>query len=283
MAHVIDAHQHFWGPPTPETHPWLTEAEAAIRRPFGPEDLRPELAAAGVDATILVQTRHSIQETREFLAIAEATDFVTGVVGWVDLTSPQIGDDIAALRRAPGGRFLVGVRHMLQDEPDPTWLERADAARGLAVLAEHRLMYDLLTRPRELPSCLAVARRFPQLRFVLDHIGKPPIGSGAHEPWASRIAPFADVPNVVCKLSGMVTEADRQRWRAEDLQPYLDAAVGWFGDDRLLFGSDWPVCLLSADYGRVKRVLEDLLGLMPPERRAKIFGTNAVAVYRIGE
>jgi L-fuconolactonase len=128
-----------------------------------------------------------------------------------------------------------------------------------------------------------VARRFPQLRFVLDHIGKPPIASGAHEPWASRVAPFADLPNVVCKLSGMVTEADRQRWRAEDLQPYLDAVFGWFGDDRLLFGSDWPVCLLAADYGRVKRVLEDLLGPMPPERRAKIFGANTGAVYRVGE
>jgi L-fuconolactonase len=283
MPRVIDAHQHFWGPPTPETHPWLTEKEAAIRRPFGPEDLRPELAAAGVDATVLVQTRHSLDETREFLAIAAATDFVAGVVGWVDLTSPHVGDDIAALRRAPGGRFLLGVRHMLQDEPDPAWLERADVARGLAVLAEHGLVYDLLTKPRELPTCLAVARRFRQLRFVLDHIGKPPIASGAREPWASRIAPFADLPNVTCKLSGMVTEADWQRWQAADLQPYLDAMVGWFGEDRLLFGSDWPVCLLAADYGRVKLVLEDLLEPMPPERRAKIFGANAAAIYRIAE
>lgn len=281
VLRVIDSHQHFWGPPTPETHPWLTEAEAAIRRPFGPDDLRPKLSAAGVDATILVQTRHSIQETREFLAIAEATDFVAGVVGWVDLTSPHVGDAITALRRGPGGGFLVGIRHMLQDEPDPTWLERADVARGLAVLAEYGLVYDLLTRPRELPSCLAVARRFPQLRFVLDHIGKPPIASGAREPWASRIAPFADLPNVACKLSGMVTEADWQHWRPEDLKPYVDAVVAWFGEGRLLFGSDWPVCLLAADYSRVKLVLEDLLAPMTPERRLQIFGTNASAIYRL--
>jgi L-fuconolactonase len=279
MARVIDAHQHFWGRPTAATHPWITERDAAIDRAFGPADLRPELAAAGVDATILVQTRHDLAETREFLAIADATDFVAGVVGWVDLISPHVADDIAALRREPGGRRLVGIRHMLQDERDPRWIERPDVAHGLAVLAELGLVYDLLVRPRELPAGLAVARRFPTLRFVLDHIGKPPIASGARDRWATGMAPFAALPNVWCKLSGMVTEADWACWRAEDLAPYVEAALGWFGEERLLFGSDWPVCLLAADYGRVKRTAEALLAPLTPERRAKIFGANAAAVY----
>ena len=281
MARVIDAHQHFWDRPTEATHPWITVREAAINRAFGPADLRPELAAAGVDATILVQTRHELAETREFLAVAEASDFVAGVVGWVDLTSPYAAEHIAAMRREPGGRYLVGIRHMLQDEPDPRWIERPDVARGLAVLGEHGLAYDLLVRPRELPAGLAVARQFPHLRFVLDHIGKPPIASGAREPWASRLAPFAELPNVWCKLSGMVTEADWNAWCPEDLAPYVEPVLGWFGEDRLLFGSDWPVCLLAADYGRVKRTAEALLEPLSTERREKIFGANAAAVYRI--
>lgn len=285
MPRVIDAHQHFWLTPTPATHPWIGEREAAIDCAFGPADLRPELAAAGVAATILVQTRHDLAETREFLAIAEATDFVAGVVGWVDLTSPRVADDIVALGQLPGGRYLVGIRHMLQDEADPRWIERPDVARGLAVLTEHGLVYDLLVRPRELPAGLAVARRFPNLRFVLDHIGKPPIASGARDPgvrrgWASRMAPFAQLPNVWCKLSGMVTEADWHAWRPEHLAPYVAAVVGWFGEDRLLFGSDWPVCLLAADYAGVKRTAEQLLAPLTPERRAKIFGANAASVYR---
>jgi L-fuconolactonase len=278
---IVDAHHHVWDPAARE-HEWLASLPS-LRRRFSVADYVSASAPHGVTASVLVQVLASTEETEDFLMLADAGGPVAGVVGWVDLTSPHVGDDIAALRRAPGGRFLLGVRHMLQDEPDPAWLERADVARGLAVLAEHGLVYDLLTKPRELPTCLAVARRFRQLRFVLDHIGKPPIASGAREPWASRIAPFADLPNVTCKLSGMVTEADWQRWQAADLQPYLDAMVGWFGEDRLLFGSDWPVCLLAADYGRVKLVLEDLLEPMPPERRAKIFGANAAAIYRIAE
>ena len=239
-----------------------------------------------MDATILVQTRHDLAETRAFLAIAESTDFVAGVVGWVDLASARVADDIAALRREPGGRYLVGIRHMLQDEADPRWIERREVARGLAVLGEQGLVYDLLVRPRDLPAGLAVARRFPALRFVLDHIGKPPIANGARDPglrreWASRMAPFAELPNVWCKLSGMVTEADWAAWRAEDLAPYVAAVLGWFGEDRLLFGSDWPVCLLAADYGRVKRTAEALLAPLAPARRDKIFGGNATAMYRL--
>jgi L-fuconolactonase len=208
------------------------------------------------------------------------------VVGWVDLISPRVADDIAALRREPGGRYLVGIRHMLQDEADPRWIERPDVARGLAVLAEQGLVYDLLVRPRDLPAGLAVARRFPNLRFVLDHIGKPPIARGVRDPglrqdWARRMAPFAELPNVWCKLAGMVTEADWAGWRTEDLAPYVEAVLGWFGEDRLLFGSDWPVCLLAADYGRVKSTAEALLAPLTPARRDRIFGGNAAAVYRL--
>jgi L-fucono-1,5-lactonase len=279
---TTDAHQHFWDPARGE-YPWMTAELAAIRRPFGPDDLAPLLGARGVDRTILVQTQSSIDETREFLELAAATEFVAGVVGWVDLTSPSVGGTIAELRARPDGRYLVGIRHQVHDEDDPDWLLREDVRRGLAAVAEADLVYDLLVRPRELPAALETARRFPELRFVIDHLAKPPIAAGELEPWAERMAPFADLANVSCKLSGLVTEADWSSWTRDDLAPYVRRAAGWFGDERLLFGSDWPVCLLAASYGEVFDAYIDALGAISPEGRERILGLNAVRVYRLEE
>ena len=278
---IVDAHQHFWDPARAD-YPWMAAELDAIRRPFAPGDLAPLLRERGVDRTILVQTRSSIDETRAFLALAAATEFVAGVVGWVDLTSPGVGATIAELRAQPDGRYLVGIRHQLADD-DPGWILREDVRRGLAAVAEAGLVYDLLVRPPALAAALETACRLPELRFVIDHLAKPPIASGALEPWAERMAPFADLANVSCKVSGLVTEADWSSWRRDDLLPYVRRAVDWFGDERLLFGSDWPVCLLAASYVEVFDAYTDTLGAIRPEGRERILGLNAVRTYRLEE
>jgi L-fuconolactonase len=277
---IVDAHHHFWDPARAD-YPWLTDELATIRRAFGPDDLEPLLRGAGVDATVLVQTRSSLEETVEFLAIADGTRFVRGVVGWVDLTDPAVGDAIARLRDGPGGGRLVGIRHQAHDEADPDWLVRADVVRGIEVVGRSGLAYDLLVRPRELPAALSLARRLPDVRFVIDHVAKPPIASGALEPWSSRIEPFHDLPNVACKISGMVTEADWNRWTPAHLQPYVDHALDVFGPDRLLFGSDWPVCLLAATYKQVIDTVRLALAGLTEDERAGVFGATAERTYRL--
>jgi L-fuconolactonase len=277
---IVDAHQHFWDPRRAD-YPWMTGEMAVIRRPFAPDDLRPLLRDAGVDYTVLVQTRSSLEETREFLALAEATDFIAGVVGWVDLTDAQLSHTIRELQGGPGGSYLAGIRHQVHDEPDPVWLLHGDVHRGLAAIGEAGLAYDLLVRTRELPAALQVTRRFPDIRFVIDHIAKPPISTGEIDAWAEAMAPFAEQGNVSCKLSGMVTEADWSRWTVEDLIPYVERVAGWFGEDRLMFGSDWPVCLVAAQYQRVVSVYRSALGELSDGAEAKIFGANAIQFYRL--
>jgi len=275
---VVDAHHHLWDPARAD-YPWLTDELAPIRRRFGAEDLLPLLDAAGVDATVLVQTRSSVDETLEFLATAASTPRIAGVVGWVDLASPSVDEDIAALRAAPGGERLVGTRHQVQDEPDPEWLARPDVRRGLAAVARAGLAYDLLVRSRELPAALDAARALPNLRVVIDHLAKPPIASGALSPWAERLAPFGGLPNASCKLSGLVTEADWARWTVAGLRPFADHALAVFGPGRLLFGSDWPVCLLGARYGHVLATARALTAGLSEDERAAVFGGTAIAVY----
>ncbi len=278
---VVDAHVHFLDPGRYD-YPWLASSEfAPIRRAFRPHDLEPILRANGVDAAVLVQTLSSLEETEEFLEIASEEAFVAGVVGWVDLTSPQVADQIARLRAHRAGRFLVGIRHQAHDEPDPAWLTRPEVRRGLRAVAEAGLAYDLLVRPRELPAALQVAQELQTLRFVVDHIGKPPIARGEMEPWAHRVQELAQLPNVWCKLSGMVTEADWSSWRIEHLRPYVDRVLEWFGPQRLLFGSDWPVCLLAASYERVLEAARELTSGLRPQELDRIFGQNAVEVYRL--
>lgn len=271
-APVVDAHQHFWD--TSRFHyPWLTDERAAIRRPFTPEDLRPLLGAEGVTHTVVVEARSSLDETRELLALAEATDFLAGVVGWVDLTDPGVDAAVTALRAGPGGRFLVGIRHQVREEPDPRWLVRPEVLRGLAALAEAGLAYDLLVRPAGLSAADDAAAALPGLTLVVEHLGAPDVRAGEDAEWAAGMERLARRPNVRCKVSGLVLG------RAERLAPFVERLLDSFGDERLLFGSDWPVCLLGAGYDEIMDRLRTLISGLSPEARRRILGENAVRTY----
>jgi L-fuconolactonase len=270
----IDAHVHVWGPAELEAYTWMTPELDAIQRPFTVDELRPLLAAHDFDGAVLVQTYASVEETRKLLALSAADDAVAGVVGWVDLTSPDVAETLADLHG------LAGVRHQVHDEADPEWLLRDDVRRGLRAVEEAGLAYDLLVRPRELPAALATAREFAGLPMVIDHLAKPPIASGDFERWAERMAPFAELEHVSCKVSGLVTEADWSDWSVDALVAYVHRVVEWFGEDRILFGSDWPVCTLAASYDEVVIAAERALERLS---REKVFGGNAAAVYRLME
>jgi L-fuconolactonase len=281
-ASRIDAHHHFWDPAR-YSYPWMAgDVMDPVRRAYTPEDLLPSLRAAHIDGTILVQTLSSVAETREFLDLAAATDTVRGVVGWVDLTSPSVGDDLDALLDEPTGRWLVGIRHQVHDEPDPDWLRRDDVRRGLSAVQHRDLTYDLLVRAREIPAAVDAVRHFPGMRFVLDHIAKPRIAEGRDDPWMLGMPILAAEPNVSVKLSGMVTEADWASWTPEDLRPFVGRVVDWFTPQRLQFGSDWPVCLLAASYEAMLAGLDTALPAMSPSELEQLFGGNAERAYRIG-
>jgi L-fuconolactonase len=274
----IDAHHHIWEL-SRRPHGWLDPPHmAALRRDFTIGELAPQAAAARIDATVLVQVLPDVAETAEFLATAAGSDLVGGVVGWVDLTATDLPHVLAGLRAGPGGHGLVGVRHLVQAEPDAEWLNRPDVRRGLRVVAAARLAYDLLVLPHQLPAAIATARALPELTFVLDHLAKPPIAGGELEPWASRIRMLARQPNVFAKLSGMVTEAGPQ-WTVEGLRPYAEELLDAFGPGRVMFGSDWPVCLLAAGYGEVCRAAERLTAGLSPDERDDVFGDTAIRAY----
>jgi L-fuconolactonase len=277
---IVDAHHHFWDPARAE-YPWMRDELATIRRAFTPAELAPLLATSGVDSTVLIQTRSSLSETRESLMTAASTPFIRGVVGWVDLTDPGVADVLSGLRGGIGGDRLVGIRHQVHDEPDSGWLLREDVSRGLRAVGDAGLAYDLLVRPRELPAALRTAHAAPDMRFVIDHLAKPPIRDGVTEPWADLIRPFGELDNVWCKVSGMVTEADWTSWQPRDLVPYVNHVLEVFGPRRLLFGSDWPVCLLAASYERVLETTRATLGGLSAADSAAIFGETAAEVYRL--
>ncbi|MEV6170903.1 amidohydrolase family protein [Streptomyces sp. NPDC051954] len=277
----IDAHQHFWDPRRFH-YPWMdSPALDPVRRPFAPDDLAPELAANRMDGTVLVQTVSDLAETRMFLDIAYETPFVHGVVGWVDLTAPDVGEVLDELRDEYGP-LLVGIRHQVHDEDDAHWLERPDVRRGLGEIAARDLVYDLLVRTRELPAAISTVAALPDLRFVLDHIAKPAIADGWDGPWAKAVARFADLPNVDAKLSGMVTEADWKDWSPKTLRPFVDHVLDVFTVQRVMFGSDWPVCLLAADrYGDVVDALATVVSGLSTTETEQVFGRNAQRCYRL--
>ncbi len=276
----IDAHHHLWEL-SRRPHGWLDPPHmAALRRDFTVGELAPQAAAARIGATILVQVLPDLDETAEFLATAAGSGLIGGVVGWADLTSTDLPHVLAELRAGPGGQGLVGVRHLVQGEPDPEWLNRPEVRRGLRAVAAAGLAYDLLVLPHQLPAAIATAQALPELTFVLDHLAKPPIATGELEPWASRIRVLARQPNVFAKLSGMVTEAGPQ-WTVERLRPYADVLLDAFGPGRVMFGSDWPVCLLAAGYAEVCQVAEGLTAGLSRDERDDVFGDTAVRAYRL--
>jgi L-fuconolactonase len=283
---IIDAHQHFWDPAT-RRHAWLDDLPA-LRRRLGPDEYRQVAAPQGVEASVLVQVLNDVSETEEFLALAadsQAADSgrvpVAGVVGWIDLQAPDVAAEIERLRARPGGQLLVGVRHLVQDEPDPGWLDRPDVRRGLRAVGDAGLVYDLLVRPPQLPAALRVTAALDRVPFVLDHAAKPRIAQHELEPWATQIGQLAARPNVTCKVSGLVTEAAPSAPPA-DFAPYLAVLVESFGPARLMFGSDWPVCLLAAPYDEVLGLVRDLLArLLSKEEVESFLISNARATYRL--
>lgn len=270
----IDSHQHFWRF-IPADFGWMKPGWP-IRRDFLPADLAPELRAHDLDGCVAVQARQNLAESRWLLELAEGDSMIRGVVGWVDLRSPNVAKELEEFAERPK---LVGVRHVVQDEPDDGFMLREDFQRGIAALRRFGLTYDLLVFPRQLPAAIALGRKFPEQPFVLDHLAKPPIKDGALSPWRERIRELAKLPNVTCKVSGMATEADWQNWRADDFKPYLEVVFEAFGPDRLMFGSDWPVCLLAGNYERVFGLAQNYVRQLGADAQAKFFGENAARFY----
>ena len=278
---IIDAHHHLWDLGVRDQD-WITgPVLAPLRRDFLLADYRPLAVQHGVAASVVVQTVTASGETPELLALAATSDLIAGVVGWADLTAPGLADRIAELTALPGGDKLVGLRHQVQSEPDPQWLARADVLRGLAAVAGAGLVYDLVITAGQLEAAARAAAAVPDLMFVLDHLGKPAIASGSTQPWARDLRRLAALPNTACKLSGLVTEADWIRWRVGDLRPYTDTALDAFGPDRVMFGSDWPVCTLAASYGEVLEAARTLTGHLSAAERDAIFAGTATRLYRL--
>ena len=283
MPLTIDAHQHFWQLARPFHYGWLdAPALAPIRRDYLPEDLAPLLRASGVDRSVFVQTQHNVEENRWVLGLAEQHEFLAGVVGWVDLAGPDCERQVREFRDCPK---FVGVRHVAQDEPDDRFLVREEVLRGLSILEKHGVPFDLLLYVKHLRHVPTLATRLPDLPMVIDHLAKPRIKEHSLDDWLPDFRAAASFPNVFCKLSGMITEADWGRWSVEDLRPYVTAALDLFGPGRLMFGSDWPVCELAGTYGQVHRALVEVLaslGLSAAERD-EIFGGTAARFYGLSD
>jgi L-fuconolactonase len=275
----IDAHHHLWAY-DPAEYGWIGPGMEKLARDFLLPDLEPLLKKTGIDGTIVVQAIHSRAETDWLLDLAERSPIIKGVVGWVDLRSPELSQELARL--APARKFR-GVRHVVQDEPDDDFLLRPDIVRGIGMLAAFNLTYDILVYPRHLPAAIELVRRFPEQRFVLDHIAKPPIKEQLLAPWDDRLRRLAALPNVNCKLSGMVTEADWNHWQPETFKPYLDVVLAAFGTERVMIGSDWPVCTLAGTYEEVLGIVLRYVEQFTPAEQAGILGENAARFYQIGE
>ncbi|HTT20556.1 MAG TPA: amidohydrolase family protein [Candidatus Sulfotelmatobacter sp.] len=273
----VDAHQHFWIYNPPE-YEWVDGSMEAIRRDFLPGDLEPELQRNDFHGSIAVQTRQTLEETRWLLQLAQRTPKILGVVGWVDLCSVNVRSQLDEFMRNPK---LVGIRHIVQSEPDDRFLLREDFLRGVSLLAEFDLAYDILIYTKQLPVAAEFVEGFPKHRFVLDHLAKPPIKSHEIGSWAVGIQRLAAFPNVFCKLSGLVTEADWHGWKPEDITPYLNVAFESFGTSRLMIGSDWPVCLVASSYARTMDVVKDYLRNQTPATRDAVLGGNAQRFWRL--
>jgi L-fuconolactonase len=273
----LDAHQHFWRY-HPAEYAWIIDAMSGLRRDYLPGDLRPLLDAIGFDGSIAVQARQTLAETEWLLELAEGQNVIKGVVGWVDLRSPQLPRQLEKFAAHPK---LVGVRHVIQDEPDDQFMLRPEFRRGIGQLRGFGLTYDLLLFPRHLPVARKLVAEFPDQPFVLDHMAKPAIRDGQISPWREDLLELAKYPNVTCKLSGLVTEAAWNQWHTGDFRPYLDAALESFGPKRLMIGSDWPVCTVSGDYASVMRVVLEYVQTLSGAEQEGILGGNCARFYGV--
>ena len=272
---IIDAHQHFWHYDAVR-HRWITDAMAILKRDFLPPDLEPELVTNGVDGCVLVQVEQSECETEFLLQLADRSKKIAGVVGWIDLSSPNI---VEKLKQYARSKKLRGFRHIVQDEPDDRFLLRQEILRGIQALNGFGYTYDILIYPKHLLAALELVSRLPEQRFVIDHLAKPLVRENILEPWASQMRAIAKHPNVYCKVSGLVTEANWRAWTEKDFRPYLDVVCESFGAKRLMFGSDWPVCLLASNYSRVKQLIDNYLQNFSSLEREQIFGGTATHFY----
>lgn len=276
----IDAHQHFWSYNRDE-YGWIGDNMALLKGDFLPPDLKSELANAGFDGSVAVQARQTIEETRWLLQLSEKFDFIKGVVGWVDLRSED------SLRRQLDefckSEKFVGVRHVVHDEPEDNFMLHDEFLKGISILKEYDLTYDLLLFPKHLPLARVVVEMFPDQKFVIDHISKPLVKSHILDPWKEDIKAIAEFSNVYCKLSGMVTEADWEKWKPDDFQPYLDVVSNAFGTDRIMTGSDWPVCLAAGSYKDVIAVIENYIAGFPMQVQEKILGSNCSEFYNLSK
>ncbi len=273
----IDSHQHFWHYHA-QTHQWIDDRMSLLRRDFTPEQLSQLLAAHNIEGSVAVQVDQSESETEFLLQLADRHDFIKGVVGWIDFQSPKIDRRLEHFTRFPK---LKGFRHIVQSEPDDSFLLRDAFMNGIAQLSKYHYTYDILIYPRQLPATLMFVNQFPQQKFVVDHLAKPNIKDAEFESWAELIQELAQYPNVYCKVSGMVTEADWQRWNYSNLEKYLEHVFSCFGTDRIMYGSDWPVCLLAASYAQVAEVFHTFVKGLHPETQDQLWGGNAVNFYQL--
>lgn len=273
----IDSHQHFWRYDADE-YDWIDDTMTALRRDFLPKDLQPELQRAGFDGSIAVQARQSLEETRWLLQLAASHAFILGLIGWVDLRASNVREQLAEFSQ---NRKFLGVRHLVQSEPDDRFLLQPEFLRGIAALQEFNLTYDILIYPRHLAVATEFVRRFPRQQFVLDHSAKPLIKSENVEPWRSDLRELSKFPNVFCKVSGLVTEADWTSWKPEDIAPYLEIAFDCFGPDRLMIGSDWPVCAVAGSYSQVMSLVIDFLQKYPEQARKAVLGGTAQRLWKL--
>ena len=273
----IDSHQHFWRYTAAE-YGWIDESMSGLRRDFLPSDFRREMERASVDASIAVQARQSLGETEWLLELADENPFVAGVIGWIDLQADSAAEQLS---RFAAHVKLVGVRHIVQDEADDRFMLRPAFCRGISLLESRGLTYDILIYPRHLPAAAELVARFGRQRFVLDHLAKPDIRRREIREWERGIRELAKFPLVYCKLSGLVTEADWSHWTTDDVRPYLDVAFDCFGPDRLLAGSDWPVCTLASDYARTIALVDDYMASRPAAERDAVMGGNAARLWRL--
>jgi L-fuconolactonase len=271
----IDAHQHFWKYNTSD-YSWINDQMGILKGDFLPEDLFPVIKTMGIDGTIAVQARQSLEETRWLLNLAHENDFIRGVVGWLDLCSPKIESQLDEFSK---NSKLVGIRHVVHDEADDHFMDRSDFQNGISLLSKYNLGYDLLIFPKHLPLATKLVRKFPRQKFILDHIAKPNIKAHILYPWKTEISLLAELPNVFCKLSGMVTEADWEHWKPEDFTSYLDTVFNSFGEDRLMIGSDWPVCLVAGRYKEVMSIVIEYCKVSGPNSLEKIMGGNCRKFY----